>query len=139
MTHFDQNHATGSRALDAGGAAAIDAGLRAYMIRVYNYMVAGVGLTGVVAWLTFQAAVVANADGAILQLTSFGRALFAGPTIIFLMLATLGLVIFISFRIQRLQPATALALFLAYAAVLGLTLSSVFIVYTGASVTRVFF
>ena len=54
-----------------------DAGLRAYMIRVYNYMVAGVGLTGVVAWLTFEAAVAANADGAILQLTSFGRAMFA--------------------------------------------------------------
>jgi FtsH-binding integral membrane protein len=93
----------------------------------------------VVAWITFQAAVVANADGTILQLTSFGRALFAGPTIIFLMLGTLGLVIFISFRIQHLQPATALTLFMAYAALLGLTLSSVFIVYTGASVTRVFF
>jgi uncharacterized protein len=137
MSNFDRNYA--SATAGAGGAVAVDAGLRAYMIRVYNYMAAGVGLTGVVAWLTFQAAVMANADGAILQLTSFGRALFAGPTIIFLMLATLGLVIFISFRIQHLQPATALALFMAYAALLGLTLSSVFIVYTGASVTRVFF
>jgi FtsH-binding integral membrane protein len=75
MSNFDRNYA--SATTGAGGAIAVDAGLRAYMIRVYNYMVAGVGLTGVVAWLTFEAAVAANADGAILQLTSFGRAMFA--------------------------------------------------------------
>ena len=58
---------------------------------------------------------------------------------IVLMLGTLGLVLFISFRIQRLQSATALALFMVYAALLGLSLSSIFLVYTGASITRVFF
>src|SRR5437879_1450373 len=109
------------------------------MIRVYNYMAMGVGLTGVVAWLTFQAAVVTNASGTIVGLTPFGHAIFGGPAVIVLMLGTLGLVMFISFRIQHLQPATALTLFMAYAALLGLMLSSVFLAYTGASVTRVFF
>jgi FtsH-binding integral membrane protein len=137
MSNFDRNYATATRG--AGRAVAIDAGLRAYMIRVYNYMAMGVALTGVVAWLTFQAAIVTNANGNIVALTSFGQAIFGGPAVIVLMLGTLGLVMFISFRIQYLQPATALALFLAYAGLLGLMLSSVFLAYTGASVTRVFF
>jgi uncharacterized protein len=102
-------------------------------------MAMGVGLTGVVAWLTFQAAVVTNASGTITGLTPFGAAIYGGPAVIILMLGTLGLVMFISFRIQHLQPSTALTLFLAYAALLGLMLSSVFLAYTGASVTRVFF
>jgi uncharacterized protein len=139
MSDFDRNYATGARDVGAGQAVAIDASLRAYMIRVYQYMMMGVGLTGVVAWLTFQAAVVTDANGTIVGRTSFGQAIFGGPAVIVLMLGTLGLVMFISFRIQHLRPATALALFMAYAAMLGLMLSSVFLAYTGASVTRVFF
>jgi uncharacterized protein len=139
MSDFDRNYATATRGVDAGRAVAIDAGLRAYMIRVYNYMAMGVALTGVVSWFTFQAAVVTNAAGAITGLTPFGQTIFGGPAVIILMLGTLGLVMFISFRIQHLQPATALTLFLGYAALLGLMLSSVFLAYTGASVTRVFF
>ena len=135
----NQNHAMSSHDVDASRAVAFDAGLRAYMIRVYNYMTMGVGLTGVVAWLTFQAAVVTDANGAIVGLTSFGEAIFGGPVVLVLILGTLGLVMFISFRIQRLRPATALALFMAYAAMLGLMLSSVLLVYTGASVARVLF
>jgi uncharacterized protein len=139
MSDFDRNYATAARGVGAGRAVAIDAGLRAYMIRVYNYMAAGVGLTGVVAWLTFQAAVVTNAAGTIVGLTPFGQAIYGGPAALVLMLGTFGLVMFISFRIQHLQPTTALALFMVYAAALGLLLSSVFLSYTGASVTRVFF
>ena len=56
MSDFDRNVA--ARGGFAGRAAAVDAGLRAYMIRVYNYMAAAVALTGVVAWLTYNAAVV---------------------------------------------------------------------------------
>jgi FtsH-binding integral membrane protein len=109
------------------------------MIRVYNYMAMGVALTGVLAWITFQAAVVTNAAGTITGLTPFGQAIFGGPAILVLVLGTFGLVMFISFRIQRLQPSTALALFLLYAAALGVMLSSVFLTYTGASITRTFF
>jgi FtsH-binding integral membrane protein len=139
MSDFDRNYATATRGVGAGRAAVIDAGLRAYMIRVYNYMAAGVALTGVAAWLTYQAAVVTNAAGNIVGLTSFGQAIYSGPAVIVLLLGTLGLVMFISFRIQYLQPSTALALFMAYAALLGLALSSIFLTYTGASITRVFF
>src|SRR5262249_15637464 len=110
MSDMNQNYAAPAPSLDAGRAAAIDAGLRTFMIRIYNYMVAGVALTGVVAWLTFQAAVVTDASGAITGLTRFGAAIFGGPAIIMLVLGTLGLVMFISFRIQHLQPSTALAL-----------------------------
>jgi FtsH-binding integral membrane protein len=93
----------------------------------------------VVAWFTFQAAVVTNDAGAITGLTSFGEMIFRGPAPIILMLATLGLVFFISFRIDRLQYTTALGLFMLYAGLLGVALSSIFLAYTGASITRVFF
>jgi hypothetical protein len=119
--------------------AAVDVGLRAYMLRVYNYMAAAVALTGVVAYATFNAAVTTDAAGKIVGLTSFGQAVFSGPLMIVLLLGTLGLVFFISFRIQHLQYTTALGLFMLYAGLLGVTLSSIFLAYTGASITRVFF
>jgi FtsH-binding integral membrane protein len=137
MSDFDRNYA--ARGFGAAQAAAIDAGLRAYMLRVYNYMAAGVALTGVVAWFTYSAAVVTNSAGQIVGLTAFGQAIFGGPLTIVLFLGTLGIVFFLSFRIGHLQTSTALALFMAYAALLGLMLSSVFLAYTGASITRTFF
>ena len=75
----------------------------------------------------------------IIGLTAFGQSIFSGPAMIVLFLATLGLVFFISFRIQTLSFPTAMTLFMVYAALLGVMLSSVFLVYTGASITRVFF
>ena len=138
MSDFDRNVAA-ARGGYADRATAVDAGLRAYMIRVYNYMAAGVALTGVVAWLTFNAAVVTDATGRITGLTSFGQTIFSGPLTIVLFLGTLGLVFFLSFRINNLQPSTALMLFMVYAGLLGLMLSSVFLAYTGASITRTFF
>ena len=140
MSDFDRNYAAARRGVGADRAVAIDQGLRAYMIRVYNYMAMGVALTGIASWLTFQAAVVTNANGAIVGLTSFGQMIFSGPAVLVLFLGTLGLVFLISWRIDRLEPSTALALFMVYAALLGVMLSSVFfLTYTGASITRVFF
>jgi uncharacterized protein len=104
--------------------AAIDAGLRAHMIRVYNYMAIGVALTGVVAWLTSQI---------------LGPALLSSPLIWVFMLAPLALVFFISFRINTLSAGTALTLFFVYAASVGLSLATIFFVYTETSITRVFF
>jgi hypothetical protein len=137
MSDFDRNVTAGG--FGATSAAAIDAGLRAYMIRIYNYMAAGVALTGVVAWLTYNAAVVTDAAGRITGMTPFGQAIFSGPLTIVLFLGTLGIVFFLSFRINKLQASTALALFMLYAGLLGLMLSSVFLAYTGASITRTFF
>jgi uncharacterized protein len=138
MSDFDRN-ISARRGFGAQQAAAIDVGLRAYMLRVYNYMAAGVALTGIVSWLTYSAAVVTDAAGHITGLTPFGQAIFGGPLTIVLFLGTLGIVFFMSFRINTLQPSTALALFMLYAGLLGLMLSSVFLAYTGASITRTFF
>jgi len=138
MSDYDRNVAAfpGAR---AGQSVAVDAGLRAHMIRVYNYMATAVGLTGVVAWFTYNAAVVTNEAGRVVSLTPFGQTIYGGFAPVILMLATLGLVFFISFRIDRLQYTTALGLFMLYAGLLGVALSSIFLAYTGASITRVFF
>ena len=137
MSDYDRNVA--ARGFGAARTAEIDAGLRAYMIRIYNYMAAGVALTGVTAWLTFNAAVITDTSGKITGLTSFGQAIFSGPLTIVLFLGTLGIVFFLSFRIDKLQASTAMILFMLYAGLLGLMLSSVFLSYTGASITRTFF
>jgi FtsH-binding integral membrane protein len=135
MSDFDRNYATARTGYRTE--VAIDAGLRAYMIRVYNYMAAGVALTGLVAWLTFSAAVVQTSAG--LQLTAFGQAVFQGPLMWVLILAPLGLVFAISFGINRLQPGTALMRFFNNAGSLGLSLASIGLVYTHESIARVFF
>jgi FtsH-binding integral membrane protein len=101
-------------------------------------MAVGVLLTGIVSWLTFNAATTTNETGR-LVLTSFGQAIYSGPLTIILFLGTLGIVFFLSFRIDKLQASTALMLFMGYAALLGLMLSSVFLQYTGTSITRTFF
>jgi uncharacterized protein len=141
MSDFDRNVA--ARGFSAAGqAAAIDAGLRAYMLRVYNYMAVGVALTGVVAFFAFQAAggdAVRITPQGIVGATAFGQMILGGFTPIVLMLATLGLVFFLSFRVHTLSPSTAFSLFMLYAGLLGLALMSVLVVYTGASIARTFF
>ena len=130
MSDYDRNVA--ARGFGAARAEAIDAGLRAYMIRVYNYMAAGVALTGVVAWLTFNAAVRSPCGGTLAADAIRADDLSAARLMIVLFLATLGLVFFMSFRISSLQPSTALMLFMVYAGLLGVMLSSVFLTYTDA-------
>ncbi len=140
MSDFDRNIATARAGYRPE--VAIDAGLRAYMIRVYNYMTAGVALTGLVAWVAYQAAggdSIAIAGNSITGLTDFGRAIFSSPLMWVLVLAPLGLVMVMSFGINRLSPATALTLFFVYAGLLGLSLATIFLAYTGASIARVFF
>lgn len=121
MSNYDPN-ATISEAV--GGSIAMDAGLRTYMLRIYNYMAAGVGLTAVAAWLTYQ-------------LT--GPALLQSPLMWVFILAPLGLVFFIGARINTLSAGTARLLFFVYAALVGVSLSTLLHVYTSASITRVFF
>jgi FtsH-binding integral membrane protein len=138
----DYNNPVARGRIDA--AYAIDAGLRAYMLRVYNYMLAGLAVTGLASFATFALAVTDNPASAALRLpnglylTSFGTTVF-GPLMWVLMLGSLGLVMFLSFRIQRMSLGTAQAAFLGYSALLGVTLSSIFIVYTYSSIAEVFF
>jgi FtsH-binding integral membrane protein len=122
MSNYDQNLRTSSAAGE--GTIAVDAGLRNYMLRIYNYMAVGVGLTAVVAWLTYQ-------------LT--GPELLQHPVMWVFILAPLALVFFIGSRINTLSPATARLLFFIYAALIGVSLSTLLHIYTSASITRVFF
>jgi len=137
MSDFDRNYA--ARGIGTAQSAAIDVGLRAYMLRIYNYMAAGVALTGVVAWFTYMNAAVTDASGKLVGLTSFGQTIYGGTGMIVLFLGTLGIVFFMSFRINRLSVSTASLLFLVYAALLGVMLSSVFLTYTHGSIARTFF
>jgi uncharacterized protein len=138
MSNFDRNYAP-LRGVATDRAVVYDMGLRAHMIRVYNYMAGGVALTGVVAWLTYQMAVVTNATGTIVGLTPFGQTLFGSPLKWLVMLAPLGFVFFMSFRIEHIQASTARLLFFVFAAVFGLSLATIFMVFTATSITRVFF
>ena len=113
--------------------AAIDEGLRAYMIRVYNLMALGLVITGVAAWGAFNFAV---ADG---QLTAFGQLIYASAFRWVVILAPLALVFFLSFRIHKMSVSAAQTTFWVYSALVGLSLSTIFLVYTGQSIVRTFF
>lgn len=103
----------------------IDVGLRQYMLRVYNYMASGLALTGIVAWVAANYGVYQSLQGT--------------PLIWVVMLAPLGLVLYLSYGIERMSASTAQALFWVYAGLLGLSLAGIFLVYTGTSIARVFF
>ncbi len=134
MANFDQDRLRSSVVVESP---AIDQGLRSYMLRVYNYMAAGLAITGVVAWLAFQAAV--QDTGAGLALSPFGVALFTSPLKWLVIFAPLGLVFFLSARIHSLSVSAAQTTFWIFAGLMGLSVSSVFLVYTGASITQTFF
>jgi len=107
-------------------AAEIDVGLREYMLRVYNYMVGGLAVTGLVAYFV-------SSSPALLQ-TIYGT-----PLQWVVILAPLGFVLFFSVRLHKMSPATAQGVFWAFAAVMGLSLAYIFVAYTGTSIARVFF
>ena len=107
-------------------AAAVDVGLRAYMLRVYNYMCVALALTGAVAFYV-------STSPTLLQ------AIYGTPLMWVVFLAPLGMVFFLSARIHKMSAGTAQTMFWFFAALVGLSLASIFIVYTGASVARVFF
>jgi FtsH-binding integral membrane protein len=119
--------------------AIIDQGLRAYMLKVYNYMASGVLLTGFIALLFFKLSVVTGDTGEIIGLTSFGSTIYTSGLKWVLMLAPLGVVFYMSFNIAKMNVAKAQTTFWIFAALMGASLSSIFLIYTGASITRVFF
>jgi uncharacterized protein len=153
MSDLDRNYASPfGRAAGRVDAATVDAGLRAYMMRIYNYMSIGLAITGLAALGVYKFAVtsdmaeaVRSASGAAIRvaegqfLTSFGYAMFASPLKWLFILAPLAMVMVISFGIDRLRPATAQMLFWAFSALMGISLSSIFLVYTHTSIVRVFF
>lgn len=133
MADYDNRLARGA----AAGAAAVDAGLRTYMLRVYNYMLVGLGLTGAVAWLTAETPLsqvfytqVETVRGTMLQPNILGWIAIFAP---------LGMVLFFSFRLQKMSFAAAQAIFWAYAALMGVSLATILFIYTGASIAMTFF
>ena len=135
MKFNKQSSAINSSATEA----IIDQGLRAYMLKVYNYMGSGVLLTGFVALLFFKMAVITGEGGQIIGLTNFGNTIYASGLKWVLMLAPLGVVFYMSFGIAKMSASKAQTTFWVFAALMGASLSSIFLLYTGASITRVFF
>ena len=117
----------------------MDEGLRAYMLKVYNYMATGILLTGIIALISFKMSVVTDSTGAITGFTSIGNALFFSGLKWLVMLAPLGIVFYMSFGINKMSASKAQTVFWVFAALMGLSLSWILLVYTGASVARVFF
>jgi uncharacterized protein len=145
MSDLDRNYASPfGRAAGRVDAASVDAGLRAYMLRIYNYMSIGLAITGLAALGIYMVAV---ADGSSadairigkLYLTPVGYQIYVGPLKWLFMLAPLAMVFVISAGINRLRPATAQMLFWVFSALMGISLSSIFLVYTHTSIVRVFF
>ena len=107
-------------------AAAVDVGLRAYMLRVYNYMCVALALSGAVAFFVSTS-------------PALQQAIFGTPLMWVVFLAPLGLVFFLSARIHKMSATAAQTTFWIFAALMGMSLASIFIAYTPESVTRVFF
>ena len=117
---------------------AVDQGLRAYMIGVYNYMTLGLGVTGLVAYAAFRFGTVETGTGR-LALTDFGHAIYVSPLRWLIVLSPLAIVFWLSAGIQRMSVATARNAFIAFAALIGLSMSALLVVYTGGSIARAFF
>ncbi|KAB2921833.1 MAG: Bax inhibitor-1/YccA family protein [Dechloromonas sp.] len=115
-----------NRTRGALGAAEFDAGLRKHMLRVYNYMASGVLLTGIVAML-------------VASTPALYQPIFGTPLKWVVMLAPLAFVFLFSFRIEKMSASTAQTLFWVFSGLMGLSLASVLLVFTGASIAQTFF
>ena len=141
MADFDNRIARGQTA----AASVIDAGLRAYMLRVYNYMLVGLVLTGLTAYGVYSVATTTDpaATAATLRngvmLTNFGVTLYTTPLQWVFMLAPLGAVLYINFRLQRMSVGGAQSAFWLFAGLMGVSFSTIFVIYAAASIAQVFF
>jgi len=143
MAQLDNRYAQGRVTTRTG--AEVDQGLRSYMLSVYNYMAGGIALTGVAAFVLVSFATTNDPSLAVaklrngMMLTELGQMLYMSPLRWVLMLAPLAFVFFLSVRIYKMSVGGAQAAFWAFAAVMGLSLSSIFLVYTQQSIVQVFF
>ncbi|MCA3648167.1 MAG: Bax inhibitor-1/YccA family protein [Methylobacterium sp.] len=119
-------------------AAQYDAGLRSYMLGIYNHMSIALAISGLVAIGAFMLGTTTGANGR-LALTPFGQAIWLSPLKWVVMLAPLGFVLLLSFRWERMSYSALLGTFYSFAAIMGLSLSSVFVIYKLGSIAQVFF
>lgn len=142
MADYDSNRLYRSQTDLAGN---IDAGLRAYMLRVYNYMFLALVVTGLTAYGVYSASVTTDPALAAAQLkgglmlTQLGVTLFMSPLKWLFALAPLGLVLFINFRISRLSVSGAQSAFWIFSGLVGVSMATIFLVYATASIAQVFF
>jgi FtsH-binding integral membrane protein len=137
---------TGYRTRPAGAdAGVIDQGLRSYMLRVYNYMVLAMMVTGFTAYVVFALAFTTDAAAGVARvnsvqyLTQFGAVLFTPPIVYGIIFAPLAFSIFLSWKMGSVRWQTAFSLLMAFSVVMGLSMASIFAVYVGADIIRVFF
>jgi len=139
MEFNKQNATTRSSASEA----IIDQGLRTYMLKVYNYMASGVLLTGIISLLVFKFSggmnITLGPTGFSGLTNPFGELLFNSGFKWLVMLAPLGIVMYLSFGISKMSASKAQSTFWVFAALMGASLASIFIVYTQMSIARVFF
>jgi FtsH-binding integral membrane protein len=121
----------------AAAASVMDAGLRAYMLRVYNWMASGLLLTGIVAYVIANTQLI-NVFYPLVQ-TPYGLEHTAGPLAMLAMFAPLGFVLVLSFGVNKLSVTTAQTLYWLFAAAMGASLCNIFLRYTDTSIARVFF
>ena len=139
MAQFDNNYAQSGQATRQSGAV-VDQGLRSYMLRVYNYMAGGVALSGLAAYATNYAAtggVVGRAGRA--ALTPFGQMLYTSPLKWVVMLAPLAMVMLLAFRVHKMSVGAAQVSFWTFSAIMGVSLSSILLIFKLGSITSVFF
>jgi uncharacterized protein len=110
--------------------AGIDAGLRQYMLRIYNYMAGGVALTGIVAYVF---------SNMVMNSPELANAVYGSPIKWVIIFAPLGFALLFGMRIQTMAASTAQMLFWAFAAIMGLSMASIFLLYTQESIARTFF
>ena len=140
LRNYQTRAAVGARA-----DASIDQGLRAYMLKVYNLMAMGLAITGLAALGTVMLATTSDPSTAVATLpngkllTAFGAALYGSPLRWVVMLAPLGLVFFLSARVHTMSLSAAQTTFWVFAALMGMSLSSIFLVYTTGSIVQTFF
>jgi FtsH-binding integral membrane protein len=144
MSDYNTNPANRLRTPAARAGVAVDQGLRAYMLRVYNYMALGLAITGIAAWFIFTQSVTSDPTLAVarvgnIMLTELGRTLFISNLKWLVMFGPFAFVLVLSFGINRLSASTAQILFWVYAATVGISLATIFMVYTQTSIVRVFF
>ena len=141
MSNFDRNApAWGAGRAQQASAVEMDQGLRSFMLGVYNNMSIGLAITGLAAiGISMLAIAGVSPTGKVTALTPLGQALYLSPLKWVVMLAPLAFILFFSFKAETMRSSTARAMFFAFSAVMGVSLSSIFVIYTGESIAKVFF
>ena len=135
---FSPEYRTYTSASAATTAAVLDQGLRAYMLRVYNWMTSGLLLTGIVSWAIAHTSLI-DAFYPVVQTQFGGLARHPSPLAMISIFAPLAFVLVLSLGVNKLSTTAAQALFWAFCAVMGASLTNIFLIYTAESIVRVFF